>query len=130
MDHLHLEQRVFPRWQYRLTTVVALIAAIGAGTCMWLFGANRSAQAELAGRARYIQTSVQLEGLYRELLKALADLAVRNQDPALTQLLSSQGITVSASPVSAGAAAATPTTPTAPTAPASAGGETKKAGKP
>ena len=84
------------RWQFWVTTVVALLVALMAGYTMMLFGQNRATQAELAQRAQYVQQSVQLEGLYRDIVKALADLSIRNQDKALGDLLSAQGITVSA----------------------------------
>lgn len=93
------------RWQFWVTTVVALLVALAAGYTMMLFSQNRVAQAELARRAQYVQQSVQLEGLYRELIKALADLSVRNQDKALSDLLSTQGITLN------GPTVPTPTTP-------------------
>ncbi len=93
------------RWQLWVTTIVALVVAALAGYTMMLFGENRATQAELATRATYVQQSVQLEPLYRDMVKALADLSVRNQDKALSELLSSQGITIGpATP----AAAATP----------------------
>ncbi len=84
------------RWQFWVTTVVALLVALMAGYTMMLFGQNRGTQAELSQRARYVQESVQLEGLYRDIVKALADLSVRNQDKALSDLLGAQGITVNA----------------------------------
>lgn len=84
------------RWQFWVTTVVALLVALTAGYTMMLFSQNRNGQADLARRAQYVQQSIQLEGLYREMVKALADLSVRNQDKALTDLLGSQGITVNA----------------------------------
>ena len=84
------------RWQFWVTTVVALLVALTAGFSMMLFSQNRNAQADLARRAQYVQESIQLEGLYREMIKALADLSVRNQDKAITDLLGTQGITVSA----------------------------------
>ena len=103
------------RWQFWIATVVALMAAVVAGYDMMLFGQNRTTQAELARRNQYIQQSVQLEPLYREMVKALADLSVRNQDKALSDLLGTQGITINAP------AAATPPSP----AP-----ETKKGARP
>lgn len=99
------------RWQFWTATVIALLVALVAGYSMMLFGQNRAAQAEFAGRARHVQESVQLEGLYREMVKALADLSVRNQDKALEALLASQGITL-AGP--RGAPAPTATTPAVP----------------
>jgi hypothetical protein len=99
-----MEDFVLARWQFWVTTVVALLVALLAGYTMMLFGQNRTAQAELTSRAQFVQQSVQLEGLYRDIVKALADLSVRNQDKAIGDLLTSQGITVNA------AAAATPST--------------------
>ncbi|MEO8937974.1 MAG: hypothetical protein ABI277_14920 [Burkholderiaceae bacterium] len=96
------------RWQFWIATVVALLVALVAGYCMMLFSQNRTTQAELARRGQYLQQTAQLEGVYREMIKGLADLSVRNQDKALTDLLGSQGITVSASnpgPTAAPAAA-------------------------
>lgn len=104
------------RWQFWVTTVVALVVAILAGYDMMLYGQNRSTQAELSRRAQFVQQSVQLEVLYREMVKALADLSVRNQDKALSDLLAGQGLTVNAP------AAATSASPPA--------AETKKGAKP
>ena len=87
------------RWQFWVTTVIALVVAVIAGYDMMLFSQNRNVQAELARRTQYVQQSLQLEGLYREMVKALADLSVRNQDKALSDLLASQGITVNGSTV-------------------------------
>ena len=84
------------RWQFWVATVVALLVALVAGYSMMLFSQNRSTQAELARRAQYLQQTGQLEVIYREMIKGLADLSVRNQDKSLTDLLGSQGITVSA----------------------------------
>lgn len=84
------------RWQFWVATVVAVVVAVIAGYDMMLFSQNRNTQAELARRTQYVQQSLQLEGLYREMIKALADLSVRNQDKALGDLLASQGITVNA----------------------------------
>lgn len=88
------------RWQFWVATIVAIVVAVLAGYDMMLFNQNRSTQAELARRTQYVQQSLQLEGLYREMVKALADLSVRNQDKALIDLLASQGITLNA-PVNA-----------------------------
>jgi hypothetical protein len=85
---------VLARWQFWVTTVVALLVAVIAGYDMMLFGQNRLIQADLARRSQYIQQSAQIEPLYREMIAALADLSARNQDKALGDLLSTQGITV------------------------------------
>jgi hypothetical protein len=97
-----------------LTTLAAvgLLLVIGS---MVMFSQNRAAQAEVGGRSQYIQQAAQLEPLYREMVKALADLAVRNNDAQLRDMLAKQGITVSANP--------------APAAPAAPAPEPKKGGK-
>lgn len=104
--------RMLKPWQFWCLTVVAAIAAVLAVANIVLYTQNRDGQADMAGRAQYVQQSVQLESLYREIIKALADLSVTKQDKALTELLARQGITVTV------------------TAPAPAGpGETKKGAK-
>jgi type VI protein secretion system component VasK len=87
--------------EFWIVTLTAVLAAALAITNAVLFAGNRTRQVEVAERAQYIQQSVQLEGLYREIVKALADLSVRNQDPALANLLSAQGITVTTNPAPA-----------------------------
>jgi len=98
-------------WTLTLLAAVGLLLALGN---MIMFTQNRQAQADVQGRAQYIQQSTQLETLYREMVKALADLSVRNNDGQLRDLLTKQGITVN------------PTTPPAAPAPAP---EPRKGGK-
>ena len=83
------------RKEFWTLTALAAVALALVLTNMVLFGQNRQAQAEINGRAQYIQQSVQVEPLYRELVKALADLSVRNNDGELRDMLAKQGITVS-----------------------------------
>ena len=99
--------------------ILTLLAAIGlllAIANMVMFSQNRTAQAEVTGRSQYIQQAAQLEPLYREMVKALADLAVRNSDVQLRDMLAKQGITVQLNPA--------PLAPAVPAAP-----EPKKGGK-
>ncbi len=84
------------RWQFWVTTVVALLVALTAGYSMMLFSQNRNTQGQLAQRAQYVQQSVQLNGIYREMVEALGNLAIRSQDKAVVDLLASQGITLNA----------------------------------
>jgi len=91
-------------WQFWIVTAIALLAAIFVVANTLLFTSNRTAQADIAGRQDYIQKSVQFEGLYREIVKALADLSVRNQDPELRNLLAAHGISVTLPPPAAPAA--------------------------
>jgi hypothetical protein len=69
---------------------------------------NQTLRTEVEGRAQYIQQSEQLQGLYQQMIKALADLSVRNKDDQLRDLLSKEGISVTVNPP-----AQTPTGPAA-----------------
>ncbi|HEY3197876.1 MAG TPA: hypothetical protein VGJ57_07665 [Nitrospirales bacterium] len=78
-----------------------MAAAIGIGlvlTNMILFEWNRTLQAEVNSRAQYIQQTVQLEALQRDIVNAIANLSVRNKDDALKSILSQQGITINVAP--------------------------------
>lgn len=80
------------RWQFATLTVIAMLAVALAIVDIALHATNRTAQAEVAARTQYLQQTVQLQGLHQEIAKALAELAVRNQDPALRELLEKQGL--------------------------------------
>jgi len=69
---------------------------------------NRSLQGEIQHRTQFVQQTGQLEVLYREMVKALADLSVKQQDGALSALLTAHGITVT---VNGGNGAAPVSTP-------------------
>lgn len=56
--------------------------------------ANRSLQSKLVERQNYIQQSIQMEGLYVEMIKTVAELSERAQDADLRQVLTNQGMTV------------------------------------
>ena len=101
--------------EFRILTALAVIALLLAVANMVLFSRNRAAQAEVTQRAQFIQQSAQLETLYREMVKALGELTVRNSDTQLRDMLAKQGITVNMPP---------PPAPAAPPAP-----EAKKGGK-
>jgi hypothetical protein len=84
--------------EFWILTALAAIALLLAIVNMVVFSQNRAAQAEVGGRSQYIQQAAQLEPLYREMVKALADLAVRNNDAELRDMLTKQGITLTPSP--------------------------------
>jgi type VI protein secretion system component VasK len=88
-------------WQFTVLVLLAgaaLLLVIANGV---LFTHNRSAQVELSARQQYLQQTVGLESLYRDIVKALAELAVKNNDPQLLQMLAAQGINVSVTPPAA-----------------------------
>ena len=91
--------------EFWIVTALALVGLLLSIANMILFSQNRAAQAEVTGRAQYIQQAAQLEPLYRELVKALGELAIRNNDTELRDMLAKQGITL---PTSAPAAPAAP----------------------
>lgn len=80
--------------EFWILTALAAIGLLLAIANMIMFGQNRAAQAEVTGRAQYIQQAAQLEPLYREMVKALSELSVRNNDAELREMLAKQGITV------------------------------------
>ena len=85
------------RWH----TWVTLGAALGIVlilTNMVIFEWNRTLQREVDARAQYIQQTVQLEALQREIVSAIANLSVRNKDDALKSILTQQGITINVNP--------------------------------
>jgi ABC-type transport system involved in cytochrome bd biosynthesis fused ATPase/permease subunit len=89
---------VLKPFHYWLILVLAamsiLLVALNAG----LYFSNRSLQANVEARARYIQEAQSLRSLYEELAKALANLAVEQQDDQLRALLAGEGLTINQTP--------------------------------
>lgn len=82
-------------WQYTLLNALgalALLLVIANGA---LFTQNRDAQQQVNARQQFLQQTTALEGLYRDIVKSLAELAIKNNDAQLLQMLASQGINVS-----------------------------------
>jgi hypothetical protein len=73
-----------------LAGTIAVLIAVN----MYLFGGNRDVQMEVNQRALFIQQTVPLENLSREIAVALAQLSARSQDDQIRALLASLGITV------------------------------------
>ena len=84
--------------EFWILTALAAIGLLLAVANMVMFSQNRASQAEVSGRAQYVQQAAQLEPLYREMVKALGELTVRNNDVQLRDMLAKQGITVSVNP--------------------------------
>jgi hypothetical protein len=78
-------------WQFWTFTGTSGLALVLALTNMVLFQTNRGLQEEANSRAQYIQQSVALEGLYREIVKALADRALATRDDQVRDLLAAEG---------------------------------------
>ncbi len=82
------------KWQYNLLTALGALALMLAIANATLFTNNRSAQAELAQRQQFIQQTGPLEGLYRDIVKALAEMAVKGNDKQVLDMLAAQGLSV------------------------------------
>jgi len=65
---------------------------------------NQSLRVEVGERQQFITQTIQLEGLHREIVAALASSAVKNNDEQLKSLLASQGISLVGDPRAAGGA--------------------------
>jgi hypothetical protein len=85
-------------------TVVCALALVLAFLNMFLFQSNRALQAEANGRAQYIQQSIALEQLYRQIVQELADRAVRTRDDQIRDMLAAEGLnlTFGTAPAEAG----------------------------
>jgi hypothetical protein len=81
--------------EFWILTVLAVLVAVLIAVNMVLFGNNRQVQTEVNERALFIQQTVPLEALSRDIAVALAQLGARSQDEQIRALLSSLGITVS-----------------------------------
>lgn len=86
------------RSQFNVVIVLAVVTLVLVITNMVLFSRNRAQQQEINNRQIYIQQTTQLEGLYQQLIRSVAELSTRNNDAALGAILNRQGITFSVTP--------------------------------
>ena len=86
------------RWRFWLLNALGGIALVLVIANMVLYHGNREAQQAFATRAEFIQRSRQIEPLYRDIVRALAELAAKEKDEQIRQLLGSQGINVTVNP--------------------------------
>jgi uncharacterized protein YbjT (DUF2867 family) len=122
---------MFQRWQFLLLAVLGGIVLLLVLTNEVLSSGNRRAQQAVAARAQYIQQSQAIEPVYRSILRTLAELAAKNHDEQIRQLLASQGInyTVTAPSAAKGAPPGKPATePAASSAKRPSPADTQKSG--
>ena len=98
------------RMQWWLVCALAGLALLLMASSLTVGALNRNLQAEVGVRQQYVQQSLQLETLYREIIRALAELGARNNDNNLREMLQRHGISYNAAP----AAASTPPAAAAP----------------
>jgi hypothetical protein len=90
--------------QFWITSTLAAASLLLVGGNVALAAMNRGLQGDIALRQQYVQQSVQLEGLYREIVRALAELGARHNDEDVRTLLARHGITYTVAPPPAAAA--------------------------
>lgn len=93
-------------YQYWILSVVAALCLLLVILDIAIVRSNQTLRTDVDRRGQYIQQSAQLQVLYQDMVKALADLAVQNKDDQLRDLLRQEGITINAN--------ATPPAPAAP----------------
>lgn len=81
------------RLQHLSTTLLALLALAAAASSIGLAQHNNALRRDLAEQQQFVQQSVPLESLYREMVRALAELSARHGDESLRALLQRHGIT-------------------------------------
>jgi hypothetical protein len=78
--------------QHRVLTVMATLALAAAVAGIGLSWHNAQQRLGIAQGQQYLQQSVQLESLYRDMVRALAELSARGPDDGLQALLQRHGI--------------------------------------
>ena len=81
-------------YQFWILTVVGVLALVLAIANMALSRTNGATQAEANSRAQYIQQSIAMENLYRDIVQELADRAVKTRDDQIRDLLAAEGFNV------------------------------------
>ena len=89
--------RFLKPWQWWVLTGGGAVLLILTVTNMVLFIGNRDSQVDINSRQQYIQQSLVFEGLNKEIINALANLAIKNRDEQIIKLLAAHGVTVSVS---------------------------------
>jgi hypothetical protein len=96
------------RWQHHLLSALGAAALLMVLVNALLFTLNRDAQNALNQRQQFIQQTVPVEALYREIVKSLAEVAVKDKDKPLLDMLAAQGLTITSSAPTPASAPATP----------------------
>lgn len=86
-----------------LSPLAVLILILVLVNVLLTFG-NQSLRLQLAEQQQFINQSLQMEALHREIVQTLASVAVKRNDEQLKSLLASQGINVGGDGKAAGGA--------------------------
>jgi hypothetical protein len=87
------EMGMVKKMQYNLLLLIAVAALILVLVNIGLFYSNQGMSDTVAGRQQYLQQSDQLQQIYRPMINNLIELATKNNDTQIRDLLASQGIT-------------------------------------
>jgi predicted Holliday junction resolvase-like endonuclease len=85
-------------------TILGVLMLILALVNILLSLGNQSLRAEVSERQQFITQSIQLEGVHRDIVTALATVAVKTNDAQIKNLLASQGVSFGADSGKAGGA--------------------------
>ena len=85
-------------FEFWTLTAIGAIAFVLSGTNMVLAQTNGKLQAEASSRAQDIQQGVAVANLYRDVIQALADRAIKTQDEQIRDLLAAEGLNVTFPP--------------------------------
>lgn len=82
------------KWQFNVLMVFSAFALMLVVFNIVVAMQNREAQTQLIKRQQFVQQTVPLETLYREIVKALAEMAVKTNDQQVVDMLASQGLNI------------------------------------
>jgi predicted metal-dependent phosphoesterase TrpH len=91
------------RIQYWSVTVLAALSLLVMAAGQTLHSLNQGLQGDIGLRQQYVQQSLQLETLYREIIRALAELGARHNDSQVKEMLGKHGISYTANAAAPGA---------------------------
>jgi hypothetical protein len=84
-------EAVFDRLQYRWLCALGVLLIVLVAVNIGLSEATRKLQGLVSARAQYLQQTVTIREFYQDLARALADLAVKNNDEQVRALLEGEG---------------------------------------
>ena len=93
--------------RYWILTLIAAASFVAMLVNIALGVTNGNARTDVNQRQQFVQQSVQLEGLYKDIVRSLAELGARNNDGDVKALLQKHGITYNVNPPAAPPAPAT-----------------------
>ena len=80
------------RWLCALGALLIVLVAVNIG----LSEATRKLQGLVSARAQFLQQTVAIRDFYQDLARALADLAVKNHDDQVREMLEGEGFKLNA----------------------------------